>query len=77
MDSLHIAKSDKTPLIEFSDKGELRIEGRSYLKIPLISIPSLFKWSIVIQTKTAILTRGLEHSQYSFEQNVYLIYLSN
>jgi hypothetical protein len=35
MDNLHIHKSEKTPFVEFSDKGELRIEGRSYPENPV------------------------------------------
>ena len=35
MDNLHIAKGEKTPLIEFSHQGELKIEGRSVPENPI------------------------------------------
>jgi hypothetical protein len=35
MDNLHIAKGEKTPLIEFDFQGELRIEGRSVPENPI------------------------------------------
>ena len=44
MDDLIIVKSEKTPLIEFSDKGELRIEGRSYPENPLEFYQKPIKW---------------------------------
>jgi|ERR1035437_3344780 hypothetical protein len=35
MDNLHIAKGEKTPLIEFNHQGDLKIEGRSIPENPI------------------------------------------
>jgi len=44
MENLLIAKGEKTPLIEFSDKGELRIEGRSVPENPIEFYRKPFDW---------------------------------
>jgi hypothetical protein len=44
MENLIIAKSEKTPLIEFSEQGELRIEGRSVPENPIEFYKKPFAW---------------------------------
>jgi hypothetical protein len=44
MDNLHIAKTEKTPLIEFTNKGELRIEGRSVPENPIAFYERPITW---------------------------------
>jgi hypothetical protein len=64
MDNLHIARSDKTPLIEFSEKGELRIEGRSYPENPIDFYSKPIKWiqNLVEEKPKAVnLHVALEH----------------
>jgi hypothetical protein len=44
MENLLIAKGDKTPLIEFKYKGELRIEGRSIPENPVEFYKQPIEW---------------------------------
>ncbi len=44
MDSLHIEKCAKTPLVDFNITGELRIEGRCFPENPVEFFQTSFEW---------------------------------
>lgn len=64
MENLHIDKDQKTPLIEFNFKGELRIEGRSLPENPMEFYQTTFVWlKTFVESKPNVINLhvNLEH----------------